>query len=347
VAAQEGMIEALDSTSVLARKLALSSLFVCIFVSALASRHPADLGPLPLEAWHERWMRSRGSASFGYEQTLGRKGLEEQIDTTLRLRGLGIFLRDYLDPGSSILTPWPGTLGYLSRLQVFDLLGRASPIGGAVRPASWTRRERSDVVSALRMAPDFIVPEIRPRESPPSATELALLWLEELDHRPRAFGRLAEIQTEFSRYEMVTVPTTIPTRGSGPYRNETFRLLRRKELGLRPRLALNWKGGELRVTVSHRAHLQIADLRILVIDANGRLWSIRPTGELAEGPGVLTRPGLLLYESGTSSLEVLRIHLPAEVNGSPIVEVRGVLRNPGAGGDDLFADVSAVVFAQF
>jgi hypothetical protein len=346
VAAQEGMIEALDGTSALGRRLALSSLFVCIFVSALASRHPADLGPLPLEGWHERWMRSRGSASFGYEQTLGRQGLEEQIDTTLRLRGLGIFLRDYLDPGSSLLTPWPGTLGYLSRLQVFDLLGRASPIAGAERPANWTRRERADIVAALKMAPDFVVPEIRHRDGPPSASELALLWLQELDHRPLAHGRLAEIRTEFSRYEMVTVPTTIPTRGSGPYRNETFRLLRRKELGLRPRLGLSWTGGELRVTVSHRAHLQIADLRILLIDAKGRLWSMRPTGELAEGPGVLARPGLLLYESGTRSLEVLRIDLPKEVNGSPIVEVRGVLRNPGAAGEDPFADVSSVVFAH-
>ncbi|MFN0008625.1 MAG: hypothetical protein ACKVXR_12040 [Planctomycetota bacterium] len=346
VAAQEGMIEALDGPSVLGRRLALSSLFVCIFVSALASRHPADLGPLPLEAWHGRWMRSRGSSSFGYEQTLGRQGLEEQIATTLRLRGLGLFVRDYLDPSASLLTPWPGSLGYLSRLQVFDLLGRASPIAGATRPAGWTRRERSDVVAALDMDPDFVVPEIRPSENAPSASGLSLLWLQELDRRPLADGRLAEIQGAFSRYEMVTVPITIPTRGSGPYRNETFRLLRRKELGLRPRLEIGLTGRELRIGVSHRTHLQIADLRVLAIDTRGRLWSMRPTGELAAGPQVLARPGLLLYESGTRSLELLRLELPDEVDGSRIVEVRAVLRNPGVIGEDEFADVSAVVVAS-
>lgn len=346
VAAQEGMIEALDGTSVLGRRLALSSLFVCIFVSALASRHPADLGPLPLEAWHERWMRSRGSASFGYEQTLGRLGLEEQIATTLRLRGLGLFVRDYLDPSSTLLTPWPGSLGYLSRLQVFDLLGRASQIAGATRPAGWTRRERSDVVAALEMDPDFVVPEVRTGDRAPSASELARRWLEELDHRPLAPDRLAEIEAAFARYEMVTVPITIPTRGSGPYRKESFRLLRRKELGLRPRLEIGLTGRELRIGVSHRAHLQIADLRVLAIDARGRVWSMRPTGELAEGARVLARPGLLLYESGTRSLELLRIELPDEVDGSRIAEVRAVLRNPGVVGEDDFADVSAVARAS-
>lgn len=347
VAAQEGMIEALDGTSVLARRLALSSLFACIFVSALASRHPADLGPLPLEAWHERWMRSRGSASFGYEQTLGRQGLEEQIATTLRLRGLGIFLRDYLDPGSSLLTAWPGSLGYLSRLQVFDLLGRASPIAGGTRPAAWTRRGRSDVVAALAMHPDFVVPDVRPNDRAPSAAELARLWLAELDLRPRAQGRLAEVEDALSRYEMVTVPITIPTRGSGPFRSDSFRILRRKELDLRPRLEIRVSDREIRIGVSHRAHLQIADLRVLAIDARGRVWSLRPNGELAQGARVLARPGLLLYASGSRSIELVRSTLPAESDGSPLVEVRAVLRNPGVEAEDDFADASAVVVARF
>ncbi|HZO09247.1 MAG TPA: hypothetical protein VFC77_07710, partial [Myxococcota bacterium] len=346
VAAQEGMIEALDGTSVLARRLALSSLFACIFVSALASRHPADLGPLPLAGWHERWMRSRGSASFGYDQTLGRQGLEEQIETTLRLRGLGIFLRDYLDPGSSLLTAWPGSVAYLSRLQVFDLLGRASPVAGVTRPAAWTRRGRSDVVAALGMRPDFVVPDVRPGPRAPTANELAHLWLDELDQEPLAPGRLAEIQGALSRYEMVTVPITIPTRGSGPYRSDSFRILRSKELDLRPRLEISLSGREVRIGVSHRAHLQIADLRVLAIDARGRAWSLRPNGELAAGERVLARPGLLLYASGARSIELLRSALPAEADGSPIVEVRAVLRNPGIAAEDEFADASAVAVAR-
>ena len=347
VAAQEGMIEALDGTSVLARRLALSSLFACIFVSALASRHPADLGPLPLEAGHERWMRSRGSASFGYEQTLGRQGLEEQIATTLRLRGLGLFLRDYVDPGASLLTAWPGSVGYLSRLQVFDLLGRASPIAGGARPETWHRRGRCDVVAALGMNPDFVVPDVRPSAHAPSAREMAHLWLEELDADPRAEGRLAEVEAALARYEMVTVPISIPTRGSGPFRDGSFRMLRRKALDLRPRLQIACAGREVRIGVAHRAHLQLADLRVIAVDVRGRAWSLRPNGELAEGSGVLARPGLLVYASGSRSIELARLAVPAEADGSPIVEVRAVLRNPGAVAEDEFADASAVAVARF
>jgi hypothetical protein len=297
-------------------------------------------------------MRARGSASFGYEQPLGRRGLEEEIDTTLRLRGLGIFLRDYLDPGSSVLTPWPGSIGYLSRLHVFDLLGRASPVAGRARPASWTRRERSDVVAALGMDPDFVVPGIDVADRTPSAAELARVWTAELDlapaeRDPRAGERLAEVEGALSRYEMVTVPITIPTRGSGPYRDGTFRILRRKALDLQPRLEIASSGREIRIGVSHRTHLQIADLRVLVLDASGRTWSLRPNGELARGAACLARPGLLLYASGTRSIELLRATLPAEVEGAKLVSVRAVLRNPDSEpGLDGFAEASAVAAAD-
>ena len=62
---------------------------------------------------------------------------------------------------------------------------------------------------------------------------------------------------------------------------------------------------------------------------------------------MLARPGLLLYASGTRSIELVRSTLPAELDGSPLVEVRAVLRNPGVEGEDEFADESAVVSARF
>jgi hypothetical protein len=37
--------------------------------------------------------------------------------------------------------------------------------------------------------------------------------------------------------------------------------------------------------------------------------------------------------------------LPREVGGAPLVEVRAVLRNPGAAQEDEFADASEVVHA--
>jgi hypothetical protein len=346
VAIQEGMIEALDGTSVLARRLALSSLFSCLFVTALVSRHPADLGPLPLEGWHERWMRSRGSAGFGYEQPLGRQGLEEEIDVTIRLRGLGIFLRDNLDPGSTVLTAWPGSVGYLSHLQVFDLLGRASPVAGKERPAAWTRRERADVVSALGMRPGYVVVGTGPARKAPSLREVARQWLVELDDRPQGQDRLSAIESALSGYEMITVPIRSDTRGSAPPRNEPVLLLRRRDLELRPRLEIELKGRQFRIGLLHHAHLQIADLRVQATDDRGRIWSLRPTGELVGGGRTLARPGVLLYNPGTRTIELMRGTLPPEAEGAALVELRAVLRNPGSEGEHVFADVSEEVVAR-
>src|SRR5439155_166182 len=105
VAVQEGMIEALDGPSRAVRRLALAALCAGIVGSALASKEPGDLGPLPIARWHERWMSASGSAQYGCEQPLGRRGLEEEVARTVRLRALGIFLRDALDPSFSVLTP--------------------------------------------------------------------------------------------------------------------------------------------------------------------------------------------------------------------------------------------------
>ena len=346
LAVQEGMIESLDGPSVLARRLALSSLFAALFVTALVSRHPADLGPLPLESWHERWMRSRGSARFGYRQPLGRLGLEEEIDSTIRMRGLGIFLRDFLDPGSSVLTAWPGSIGYLSRLRVVDLLGRASPVAGKERPAAWTRRERADTVAALAMNVDYVVEGISPGTRAPKLREVAKTWLEELDEKSEEHGRLERIESELSRYELVTIPIRIATRGSTPPHDEPFSLLRRKDLGQRPVLSVAFEGRDFRVLMIQRWQLQIVDLRIEAIDSRKRTWSIRPTGELAAGGAALARPDVLGYNSGTRPIELFRGALPAQADGADLVEIRAVLRNPGAVGEDPFADASDEVVAR-
>ena len=346
VAVQEGLIEALDGTSVLARRLALSSLFACLFVTALVSRHPADLGPLPLEGWHEQWMRTRGSARFGYEQPLGRLGLEEEIDTTNRLRGVGLFLRDYLDPGATVLTPWPGSVGYLSRLRTIDVQGRASSVAGRGRPAPWNRRGRADVVAALGMRPDYVLHETAPGEEGASLVRVARTWVGELDDRPETDGRLAAVEKALAAYECITIPILIDPRGSAPPRREPFRLLRRRDLGLRPRLDLQLSGREYTVRVVHRTHLQVADLHLVAIDAASRPWSVRPTGELTPGPEAIARPGMLLHNSGARPIQAIRGSLPAAVDGSPIVELRAVLRNPDGRGEDEFQDVSATATAS-
>jgi hypothetical protein len=181
---QEGMIEALDGTSRFVRRLALFTLFCSMIGSALASKEPGDLGPIPAERWHREWLSSSGSARFGYAQPLGRLGLDEEIRNTNRLRSVGLFLRDNVDPSSSVLTPWPGSIGYLSRLAVYDMLGRTNPAPGSDESASWTRRERADVVAALHQDLDYAVPLITLAQRTPSIHELAQVWCKELDTEP-------------------------------------------------------------------------------------------------------------------------------------------------------------------
>ena len=346
VATQEGMIESLDGPSVLARRLALGSLFAALFVTAFVSRNPADLGPLRIGAWHARWMRSRGSALFGYEQPLGRLGLEEEIDETIRLRGIGIFLRDSLAPGSSVLTPWPGAIGYLSSLPTFDLLGRATPIPGVERPAAWGRRERTDVVAALATNPDYVVARMEPGGRVPTTVEMAGTWRDELDDHPEEARRIDAIRAALERYEAITVPIQYATRGSTPPRVESTLLLRRKDKGLRPDLRLSVAGGELVVTMLHKTHVQIADLRVQAVDALGRTWSCRPTGEWSEAPSEMARPSILLFASGTRPVELFRAKLPEPSEAGKFVELRVVLQNPGAAQENVFADVSDRVVAR-
>src|SRR5207247_6293723 len=83
---QEGMIVALDGISVLVRRIAMIALGVCIVGSALASKSPGDLGPLPFGQWHLAWTAPRGSPRFGYESPLVRLGLGAHIEHTRRLR---------------------------------------------------------------------------------------------------------------------------------------------------------------------------------------------------------------------------------------------------------------------
>jgi hypothetical protein len=181
VAIQEAMTLALDSKRRGWPSIVWGSFFVALFLSALSSRFPGDLGPLPLEALQRKWMVSHTTPRFGYEQPLGRMGLAEEIETTARQRSVGLFLRDQIDPRHRVLTPWPGAMGYLSRLPVVDLLGRTSVPPGESRPRSWAGIPRVDVVSALETRPAYIVPSLLRGLRAPNVVDLVNEWAAGID----------------------------------------------------------------------------------------------------------------------------------------------------------------------
>jgi len=342
LAIQEGMIEALDGASQTRRRMTLFALFVAMAGSALASKEPGDLGPIPAERWHREWLSSSGSARFGYEQPLGRSGLDEEIRLTNRLRAVGLFLRDNLDPSSTVLTPWPGSMAYLSHLAVYDLLGRTNPMPELQNAASWTRRERGDVVAALEQNPDYVVPLISAAQRTPSIHEIAQLWSRELDCSGETERRIDAVESALARYEMITVPIVGYTRSASPQRSEAFLLLRSRRLELQPIVETSLESGDFLVKVHHRSHFQLVDLQVSLTDDRGRTWYVRPTGELVLGRVVHARTGILL-SSGTRAIDLVRRAVPDELDGARPVELHAVLLNPASLAGDAFAMVSAEV----
>src|SRR4029434_3098911 len=105
-------------------------------------------------------MRSRSPCRLGQSAPLGRDGLQDEIQRTSRLRGVGAFLRDKIDPELRVLSPWPGALGYLSGLRVPDALGRVTRPASDLRARPWGDLSRSDLVAALEQRPDYILPTL-------------------------------------------------------------------------------------------------------------------------------------------------------------------------------------------
>jgi hypothetical protein len=348
IAIQEGLIAALDSGSRLWRRLGLTALAGALVASALPSRLPADIGPLPFERLQQAWLRPEASARFGYEQRLGRAGLDEEIENVHLLRGVGRFFRDRLDPKVSVLSPWPGAIGYLWRGTLYDALPRANPIGGVDRPAPWSRRTRVDVAAVLasEVGFDFVVPVLRVPTGLPTPATLAALWRVELDQAPDAPGRAEAIEREFARFELVTVPIAVDSRAGAREDDVHFLLLRNRALGLAPQVELQADDGALRVRVRHVTHHQLADLRVTFTDERGRTLWMRPTGELTEHGPVSARTELLLYDTGTRYVDALEAPLPTAWDGVRLVSVRAGLVNPDATQDHPYAAVSAEASAS-
>ncbi len=335
VAVQEAMTVALDS-----RRPSLPALTWVLFIlglatSALVGKYPGDLGPFEVEELHRRWMQPRAEPRFGYEARLGRLGQVEEIDTTERLRAIGIYLRDQIDAGHAVLTPWPGAIGYLSRIRVIDAFGRTSPAPDSAGTRAWSGRPRTDVVALLETRPEYVLPRIRFQTTTPSLATIAADWAEGIDSMGAPEERVAAIADEFEAYELITVPVDRRHVRYGVLPRNRFFLLRRRDLDLAPRLHLRLddESGWFRVEVEHHSPEQIVDLRVEATDGDGEVWSLRPTGVFERRPSITARSSILLFPTGMRRILLLRGMIPPEID---VRELRAVLRNPGARGASVF-----------
>jgi hypothetical protein len=324
VALQEAMTVALDSKRAGLPQLTWALFLIGLVVSALASKFPGNLGPLPLEGWQRAWMQASAPRTLGESEQLGREGLQRELQRTSRLRGVGAFLRDEIDPQLSVMSPWPGAIGYLSKLRVVDALERTLPFSPERPKQPWGALARRDLVAALEREPDYIVPTLSGGPPAPTAASLAEAWSALLDQGPDDAERRARVLALLSGYELITVPAA-----GGP--GDSYRLMRSKALGLSPTLSVELEQGELRVEVRHTAHEQLVDLLVELEDESGARWRMRPSGELAQSADVRARRAILLFPTGERAIELLRCELP---DAPRIVRARALLLNPGSSGAD-------------
>ena len=253
---------------------------------------------------------------------------------------MGVILRGELDPAYSVLTPWPGAIGYLSRLHVADALGRTTPAGGTARTRSWTGRPRVDIVAALRAGPDYILPVIRVGAEVPAREAVAQAWTRELDLWPADPARQALVAAELEPYEMLVVPVQGPGIRPGVFPENRFFLLRRRALGLAPRLFVIIDGNGYRIEVEHRSHAQLVDLRLSALDADGRTFAITPSGELVDDPRYIARSAILLLPTGARRIELMRGTLPPDAG---LRALSAQLSNPQSPGKTPFSIASEEV----
>lgn len=338
VAVQAGMTVTIDSGR---RYLAVGTwgaFLAALAISATVSKNPGNVGPIAMEGFMRRWMRPEEKLYTTYYRDFGRRGLRQEISQTQRLRSIGLYLRDRVDPGATILTPWPGAIGYLSRKRVYDLLGRVTLAPGEERLASWWGQPKVDLVASIARQPDYIICTLTASRRPPVVRLLAQQWLRLYDVVGDTPQRFLEFSKVMSKYELVSIPVPVksdrPSVPSGP----PVYILRHKGLKrLQPKVLIECDGDEFRVLAQHRGHHQLVDLEVRLLDRDGKSWGLRPTGQFELDSVVHARMGVLLYPSGTRRVQLLRGHLPDDVDA---VELSAVLRNPGSHHELNFSTVS-------
>ncbi len=342
LSAQEAMINALNSRRKAWRILAWTSFVGAVIASSQASLPMIEDGGSGLAALQRAWNAPAAEPRYGFEGRLGRAGLDEELEATRTLRSVGIFLRDNADPSHSVLTPWPGSIGYLSHLEVHDLLGMVTPAAPYTRPRSRAQLKRVDILAALDASPDYIVPQWRTDSESTSVERITADWLLNLDDHTGEQGREKALRAAFQRYELITIP--LPSTSGTGLTKARLPLLRLKSLGLTPRIEVSYEAGHLSVRLTHAGHQQLADLVIHGLTADGHTLCITPTGQISTNDKVRARTNLLIAQTGERAVTLFDMQLEARVIG--LGQLKVSLLNPGTDIDSAGSRVSGEIVVE-
>ena len=351
IAIQQGILAAIDTHQRFVEKATWAALGLAVSLSALASKYPGNLGPLPVIELHETWMTASAPPEYGGGGKLGRLALEQEVRKTTRLRNLGSFLRRHLDPQTTLWTPWPGAVGYLSRLEINDAFERTTSNASSTElsgHAPWSAPGAADILATLEAQPDYILPGLLG----PTATRGGAA-LERVRREFRILGGaddpLAEqaIGDLLRQYEMVVVPLQGVARSA--QRWGTVQLLRKRSLDLAPQIEIDVDDSWIQVAVMPREPAavdrtlpQTAWLQLSLLDSAGTEWWLSPAGVLRDSADTFARCGIVVNPS-ERRIDLCRfdLELIEKTLGRPVAEARAVLLNPwGVASGDAYARAS-------
>ena len=360
IAIQQGILAALDTDLKFMEKVSWAALMLTCLLGILATKSPASLqriqGAVPILNWLSA---GKGPKPLGGQQVLGRASITSELGRTIKLRNLGLFLRASVPADYTLLSPYPGPAAYLSRMQVLDLNGQITAPEGTGLTPPWNPSPPIDLLAALEQNADFILvglQDIRQKELG-GAFGLELEELLMLDGSHEDPERQALIGAQLDEYELVTVPVYAERR----HRSVPFPLLRRKDLGLTPRLEIQHVDDEIRVLLTSDwpkdstgwpGNPHLVRLALEGTDENGKVWFLDPQGvphaptrnakNQRRGPEVelFARPDLLLQPTPESWVRLAAVPLHKTPSGTRLVALRAQLFNPHTAKQSLFAPAS-------
>ncbi len=335
IAIQQGILAALDTDIRAFERLSWAALFSTCLLGLLATKTPASLMTLREKAPTLQAMSvRRGPTPLGVDPLLGRASVLDQMDRTKELRNFARFLQERIHGDYSILSTDLGAISYLSGLQVLDLYGQVTAPDSAALGEPWDPSPPVDLLATLDQEPDFILPGLLSLRG--TARSPLGLGLQDLLARDGALDnsvRLDKIRQALGAYELVVVPIhPLRSRHSSP-----FAFLRRKDLGLTPRLELNQDGQRIRVDLhsdwpsdskAWKGHPQLARLAIEGTDEAGGTWRADPRGVWAQDTDRFARPNLRILPAPDRTIRLAELPLQNTPTGTTIVSLRAWLVNP-------------------
>jgi hypothetical protein len=311
LAVQEGITRTIDTRRRIAGLVAWTAFVASLALSGVASKKPGSIGPLNVSDLHFAWMEPSPSVRRAYGATLGREGLRATLRRTELVRAIGRFMRAEFEPEHTVATPWPGAIGYQSRREIRDILGRTTPLPRRDRQEPWFGAGKADLVALLEKGPDHVVLTFEWSRDIQEARAMLQDWLARWDVVGYTPERWLEFMRAVQGYELVTIP--ILDRGDVRVTGSPspFTLLRRRALGLEPRLEVELADeGEFAVLVEHDGYDQLIDLEIRLVDRQGMEWFMQPDGRFEPRTPTLARSMLLVNRTFARPIELARGTIP-------------------------------------